>query len=465
MAIIDNALVILYDLTAIFMTQYDLPIHDQFRFYEKALTWVRPAEGKMTSNEYEVTLRHKPARDARGSVDPLADFTTPANTIGLDTYTVWMKASTDAASNDMRRIDGSTRITQIDLDQAAEATGSVGDGKKADIVMTMRRDLLQSMAFYRASHQFLPTSGVMATIDGDPVQNDDIHYSGGTAHTNQSSCRAKIAGPIAMFSEGMTVHVHPTGNSTARQFGGEEDVVVTGVNPVDNSIGLTGSGDMAAAVDTDEIVLSDNYDKNFIGFGAWMSDPTSTIYSKDRSAAAGMYLQPVDLNANNAQFDMPWLNHAARSIGYVEQGQNAPGFVNLTTPEIVDRFIAVVGQDALISVPSVAQGGDLVAHYGFDGLMYHHPMLGRLALEPMLYAPANTIWLIRPSNWRHLYIANRGLNFMPGQVAGIWNNVTSSGRRSMFWEATAYDFCAYVNYWPRGECLIRNIIGEESPIA
>lgn len=446
----DSATIVFEDLSDGLMVQYEGGLHSQFsRLGSTTNRWFKPNKTRLTGKVFEVKNEDKLHSGARVSNNVFAAFPTP-RTYAIQSYSITLDET--AGNNDLHRIATSIRVSHVDIKRAMNNPHEV-----VNLVQKLRRDAVLDVDNSVAMHRWLDTNSTLATVDGDPVQNDDFFYGSGSAHTNQTSCRAKITGgSISYFSDGQIIDVRNSGGADYATNG--EDVEVIDVNVADNSIGISGSADVAAITTGDTLHLSDEYANGIVSMGAIFGGET-TVFGVDRSTAGNRWMIPTRMRVgeSNAPYDPTMLNDAARTLRHIRDENG--GYVMFCSPEIMNDVIEKADEKTIIQQPVTNSSGPF-ATYGFQGFVYYHPSFGKIALESDPFCVQNTIRMLRVGDWGSLWGTTESFEWLPGALGGIWERLqesTSSVQKGMFYEANGYatmvDWCKR----PRLQLDIKNI--------
>lgn len=446
----DSATIVFEDLTAGLMTQYEGGLHSQFeRLGSTTNRWFKPNKKRLTGKDFEVKVEHRRLANARVSDDVFAAFPTP-RAYGLTTYTISIDET--SADNDLHRVATSIRVSHVDIKRAMNNPHEV-----VNLVERLRTEAVEDANNSVALHRWLDTNSTLATVDGDPVQNDNFFYGSGSAHTNQTSCRAKLtSGSIGRFTDGMVIDVRNSGGADYAANG--EDVTVIDVNVVDKSIGISGSADLAAITTGDTLHLSDEYGNSITSMGAWFGGET-TIFGVNRATGGNRWMIPTRtrVGATAAPWNPEFLNEAALAAGYIRDERSR--FVGFTTPDIMNDVIEKADEKTVFQAPLTANSNPF-ATYGFKGFIYFHPSFGELALQTDPYCADGIVRIMDMSTWGSLWGTTENFQWLPAELGGIWtrlNQSTSSVQKGMFYEANGYlTLCDYCKI-PRRNIDITNI--------
>ena len=444
----DSATIVFEDLSTGLMVQYEGGLHEQFAHNGGSTTnrWFKPNKTRLTGKTYNIKNETKPMAASRVSNDLFATFPTPrAYTIGE--YNIDIDET--SGDNDLHRVATSIRVSHVDIMRAKNNPHEI-----VPLVQKLRRDALTDVDNSIAMHRWLDTNSTMATVDGDPVQNDTFFYGTSAAHTNQTSCRAKItSGSISYFTDGQVIDVYNSGGTSDFT-----SVNVLDVNAVDNSIAITHTADVANITTGDTLHLSGEYGNSLISMGEWWGGET-TIYGVNRATAGNRWMIPTRTRVGETAipYDPTMLNDAARALRHIRDENG--GYVMFTSPEIMNDVIEKADEKTIIQQPTSNTNGPF-ATYGFQGFVYYHPSFGKIALESDPFCKQGIIRLIRVGDWGSIWGTTEQFEWLPGALGGIWERLqfsTTSVQKGMFYEANGYvtmcDWCKA----PRRQLDILNI--------
>lgn len=445
----DSTTVIFEDLSAAIRIQDRGELLTQFQRLDGATNRLfKPTKRKLTGKVLEVHNEHRISSGARCNDNILADIT-EVSKYEVDKYNVTLDET--AGNNDLHRVSTGIMITEIDVKRMQNNPSEI-----VNLALKLRRDATRDWTEHLAFLRQADSNAIAGVITGDPVQNDDFFFDGGTAHTSQTSVRVKLSTPIAYFHDGQTCDVHDTGNATARS--NATSLTVIDANYADQSIGLSGSSDLVAIVTGDEIFFSGERGKGFISLGTWFERET-TIFGKDRTTAGNRWLECTHIRSEetvNASLQPSWLDQAALAAQYIAADSKV-GYVLTTTPEIHTQFLQLIQEQAW--VPVDPKQSELTANWGFTGLQYHHPSLGRVGLQPDPFHPTNKIRLIRPDQWEFIWGTTTGFHWIQGQQGIFYrpNSTTNAQYHSMMWRAEGYMIGCDICTNPRQQIQINAI--------
>jgi hypothetical protein len=97
----------------------------------------------------------------------------------------------------------------------------------------------------------------------------------------------------------------------------------------------------------------------------------------------------------------------------------------LTTPELGQRYRNQISNDVVIQQAINDPGERFIAAYGFTGMSYRHPTLGKLVLVEDPLCPPGKIRGLRVGDWETLYAGDEAFEWMPG-AQGMWYRMPST---------------------------------------
>lgn len=427
---LDNASTLLTDLADAIRQVYHEDFRDMIpRFGRKTNRVFKASKRRIDGDGINIQVKDRNLYGARTNTDINADFGTP-RTFGADTYKVTL--SETASANHMRRVDLSLQLTWLDLKRKMNSRASAVDYKTELIAQSM-----QNIAEHVAIRRHLDSTAKLVTVNGTPASNDNRLFASASAIGATGGARFPVdGGSFASVQPNMVLDRY-----TGSTFDGQ--VIVTDTNSRDVSVGVYGvnganpGGSSTVNVndiaDNDDLYLSGEKDRNILSFGHWFSTPSTgdSFFGKDRTDALNRWLMPFVSGPTSASlFTRAYLDDHANQMGYIDEDADSDGYVALTTPELVTRYISEIGQDTLIEYPHDDARGKVIAGYGFDGNLYRHHTFGRYMLQADPLAPPNKIRFLRLGDWETLYAptegGENGWEWLPGSVGGMWYRMPSS---------------------------------------
>ncbi len=386
----------------------------------------KPSKRAINGNGWNIQVRDSNLYGARTDTDLNADFPTP-RAFGVDSYKVTL--SETPSSNDIRRIALSLQVTHMDIKRKASDRSSAVNWVKDLISQSF-----QNVGEATSLHRHLGLTAAVCTLTGTDVKNDARLLADCSSISTTGGGRCAItSGSIAATQRGAIFDVYSSTGTYRRS------VSITDYNPRDSSIGyygLNASGVPSSSVDVSDMTSGDilyfsgEFNKGLKAFGYWYSEPTSSdsFFGQNRSDADTRWLLPHKSGPSSSTlFDMSHLDDLCIEMSFIKEDPEA-AYIVITTPQLDQRFRNVVGNDVVVQFPTDAQQGKLVARYGFDGMLYRHPAIGRIVFEPDALAPINTIRGAKVGDWECLYApGGESFEWMPGNGdMGGWYRMPST---------------------------------------
>lgn len=405
-----------------------------------------------------VQVKDRNLYGARTNTDLNGDFPTP-RAFGADTYKVTL--SETPASNDIRRMALSLRVTHLDLKRKYAANVAAVDWAKELI-----KESMANIAESTALHRHIGADARIGTISGTATKNNTKLVSSAAAIAATGGARFVVAnGSIAAFPRGLVLDVY-TGSTYLRS------VYVTDYNPRDKSVGVYGldaNGNPSSSVDVrtltaaDALYISGEYNAGMKCMGYWFSTPTASesFFGRDRTDADSRWLEPhVSGPTSSTVFQKSHLDNLSNEMGYISEDEDSGGYVVITTPEMDQKYRDIVGNDVVIQVPTSEQKGKLIASYGFDGMLYRHPTMGRIVFQPDPMAPPNTIRGLRIGDWETFYAPGAAWEWLVGDTADGWyreSSTTPGGGKTTTYRMDGMGAWADLCLLPRLQWHIANV--------
>ena len=425
----DNATTLLTDLSDGIRQVY----HEDFRemiprFGRATNRFFKPSKRRIDGDGINIQVMDRNLYGARTNTDINADFGTP-RTFGADTYKVTL--SETASANHMRRVELSLQVTWLDIKRKMNSKASA-----VNYVAELTKQSMSNIAEHIAVRRHLPSTALLGTVNGTPRGTDNRLTASASAIAATGGASFPVdGGSFAAFQPNMVLDRY-TGSTNDGQ------VIVLYTNARDNSVHVYGvnssfpGGSSTISVsdiaDNDDLYLSGEKDKNILSFGHWFSDPSSgdSFFGKDRTDPTNRYLLPhASGPTSSTLFTRTHLDDLSNQMGYIDEDADSDGYIALTTPELVTRYIAEIGQDTMIQYPADDRRGKVLAGYGFDGNLYRHHTFGRYMLQGDALATPNQIRYLRVADWETLYAptegGENGWEWLPGQQ-GMWYRMPSS---------------------------------------
>lgn len=419
----------------------------------------RPSKKKVNGDGVVIQTKSSNMFAAQVDNDLNADFPA-ARSFGVQSYTI--RLSEDPLLNDLRRVSIGLQLTHLDLKRVYTKEVSPVDFTEEQISQA-KADVMERIAINR----YLPQTGLIGTISGTPKRNNAKTMTDASALTTTGGARFQLSGAsLAIFQRGRLIDVY---TGTTKRF----TVYVTDYNPQDGSVGvygLDGNGSPSSSVNISTIAANDSlyfvngYNKGLRSMGHWFSTPTSgeSFFGRDRTDADFRWL---DIHrsgpATASKFSPSYFDTLATEMAYIsEDGEDAT--LCVTTPEIEQTFRQSVGNDLFVQYPSAEQRGKLIASYGFDGMLYRHPRLGRMNVNVDALCPPNRIRGFGIGDWKTYFPAGyETFEWLDGEM-GIWYRMQSStpgAGKTTTYRADGMVALCDVCFRPRRQWEISNVTG------
>ena len=424
-----EATTLLTDATDAIRQAYHEDFRDCIPRYGRATNrFFKPSKRRIDGDGINIQVKDRNLYGARTDTDINAEFKTP-RTFGVDTYKVTLSETPSA--NHMRRVDLSLQVTWLDLKRKMNSKASA-----VDYVKELTTQSMQNIAEHIAIRRHLDSSAKLGSVNGTPKNTDNrLHSSASAISTTGGASFPVDGGSFAAFQPNMVLDRY-----TSTTLDGQ--VIVLYTNARDGSVHVYGvnssfpGGSSTINVNDiandDDLYLSGEKDKNILSFGHWFSDPSSgdSFFGKDRTDPTNRYLLPhASGPTSSTLFLKTHLDDLSIQMGYIDEDADSDGYVALTTPELVSRYISQIGQDTLIQYPADDSRGKVIAGYGFDGNLYRHHTFGRYMLQGDALATPNQIRFLRLGDWETLYAPTEGgesgWEWLPGQQ-GMWYRMPST---------------------------------------
>jgi hypothetical protein len=384
-----------------------------------------------------------------------------------ETSKIKVRFSENAEANDFFSLRSAIRCSHIDLDRAINENVAAEDFA-TQLVTQQMKDLREQVAIRRN----IPVSSKLGTVAGTPKQDDaDTFASASATPAANSGVRFQVDGDtsIAYFQRNRRLEV-VDGDSGASN----GHIIVNRYNPRDFSVGAEafvsderspGTSPGTSLIDNnDELFLAGSRDVGLISIGEWFKNPVSgeDFMGKDRTLAANHWLRPTKTGPSTATtFKMEHLDDFAISMGFVVEDPSAK-YVTQCSPQLHQKFRNIVGDNILVQWSASDPKRDLFAVHGFDGMVYHHPTIGKIMLNADALCPANRIRFLKLGTWEMMKYHAGEFKVMDGddgRPGGFYRmgSGTSDGSKGHFYQmdVLAYfvDFCLA----PRENGEIENI--------
>lgn len=366
------------------------------------------------------------------------------------------------SSNDFTRFSIPVTTTQYQYD-------NVGTGTIVDMVKEMTAQVVNNFDEHLAVGRHIPRSGRLAQVSGTPKLNNSTTYAGasGTA-TNAGGARFKITGgSLALIRVGTRLSFYQTGTSTLRA----GNVVVTDVNPSDESIGVVfnatlsgptppitnarlSSGDLATVANTDDIYFAGAYNQGMFGPAAWASKAVASesfIGGVDRTTAPYRFMNFTRIEATSSGTTKIMASHFddvgdAMSQSAIGEDDNS-GVVAAMHHKLATVLRRDVGEAAFAITPDDERVKQRFANFGMSGANYQHPRFGviKLIADPLMNP--NEVYFLNSRTWMTYFWRHRGIYLPLGSNEGWYRipSATAGAALSLVLQcdflAMAQDFC------------------------
>lgn len=460
-----NALAVFYEMSDV----------AQFTRPGDTVKWFKADSKKMPGRRFVFHVYTTPISGAR-----MSDFATAR----AGTFPTPMDLSHTPLSydyEDMAMVQSSAKVNQLDLKRL--------DGSK-DALYNLAQRIFSETAedmsgrVNNAMHQ--NTSCQMATVGTK-------YAATGQAYSQAATCYISISGgSISQFTPGMLVTInsanytvsdvnyesdgpHPTGGGTR----------VASIGPGLTLTAATGNCDTVTA--TNAITLSgEGASDNFLAFPSWFSGSTN-VYNNEAGTA-------IDRDAVGNQWSIPFIETVAAAGSEVVLDLDAhlgklcdqmAMLVNSGRRKRRDQGISIgstllaVGQPELVVEASregytsgrfttamAASEGDaetkeLYARVGFDGAVYHHPVLGKITFQADRVAQPYKLHILEPNSWHWLEdgAGHGGLEWLDNG-GDRWHRVTDpsdSNKLSFFLQAGCFTTCLPYCDQPKANALVAGV--------
>lgn len=442
------------NLTSMLMPKFDGPVVNQVHRHGNPLArLIRPGEivplSHDAADEGGRTFRMRTGfgDTARAGLDLLADINAPRRSRS-DKIRVRCNA-VDSANNDVHRIETAGRLNFFDMKRAGESPDEA-----AEIAQQHIEDAVSGYDTTIEVLMNVAKDAVIGLVNGTKKNNDAPDYGTATTYTSGStSARFKVDnGSIGLYRENMHITVrNPSGDALRA-----DELRITDVNYEDFSIGVTTTDRTAASVDNlngiadnDEIYRSGEEDSGFKGgFGeifktSYASD--SWFGGVDRNSADKRHFIPIRtrISASTSHMSESIMNTLARAVGYKAGGDGVEQRYSIVMGQVaVDDWRRDEAAGTTKNRPAV--GGDRIQS-GELGLVYAHPILGKVNIVATQTAPDDRAVLFYPPDYQMLFGGLRGTHVLTGSTtAGMWERTPGNnthGGGSMYYRYEGVKFC------------------------
>jgi len=437
MALADNATTRLGELTDLLQEEYFGEFIEQsWRHGRTTNRLFKPRDEPVVGDGETFQFETARGDTVRFSRSPLQDFAAPR---AFQADKIKVRFSENSSSNDFSEISGSGQVSHLDLIEK-------GDGAIINAAERIYRQIREDFEDKLALHQHIDQTAKVADVNGTRKNNDSWYQGGASTYTTDStSMRCQIdGGPIAAFKEGRLFDIY---NSDALVI---NSVQVTDFNPDDNSVGFATTSATTAATDFDDVsdnhsfYLSGEKGKGMYGLAAWMTRPTANetfIGGVDRSDSDKRYMITTATRegSSSTAIAKSHFNDLAIAMGFVHEDEDMVAV--MTDPELHQGLRDAIGEDAFIPWPLDNSRAERFANFGTIGLNWQHPVFGLVKILADPLCTPNRVYLTVPSDWLMLYYGYKGLQFMPGEIGGVWYRMesdTPGNGRSKFYKCDAY---------------------------
>tara|TARA_Y100001973_G_C5204822_1_gene340651 strand:- start:3082 stop:4605 length:1524 start_codon:yes stop_codon:yes gene_type:complete len=490
----DNVIAYLTTWSDAFEQFYRPGVGDYLKRFGKTTRMIpKNPKRRVIGSSMEVTMKTRKNRSARITNDLLAPPPDPGPG-AYTTYKVRFDAET-AASNDFSALQIGFRTHWYDIKKRTDATfkDSMGDFIRQDIEDGLQ-DVAEEFAgsFHYGKNQKLATISAVKDNNSDRYDSAQAYQAGATVVLVKLSATA-----IAHIADGELVDLY---NNTDNAFEAKSARIVN-VNPVDYTVVLAIETSPAATVDNggsalanwnaldSSITAGDTVEVYLSGVltgGSTETAPTMkgsldnffdpsqdyfNIAAANRLNATYRTLMPVRIDAaaggSAVQLTEDHFRQAGEAVGW------ANGSYLDTDKRVIvmnrDQYRAVnlLQKDSGMTILPALQsevGKEMNKAFGFDGWTMHDPTLGSVALSVDDMATYGVIDFLDMSTWEMVepFPGGQSFEFMPGQMAKIWNRVSYNnastnqnynakydGRPSKEFEAQGEQLYAWINVGPK----------------
>ncbi len=346
-----------------------------------------------------------------------------------------------------------------------------GDGSVVEFADRLAMEVRKDFTEARARKIWQPKTGKMFELSGTPLDQD----AGALANTDTGFMCAVKNGSISAALKGMTVDIHDASVAATKNFGdggGVKDSRVTIVDVFRYDIDGSGENSWVVCFDlagTDQVTdatkiedgaavyLEGEYGYGLYSFPTWF-DLTAqggldSIFGVNRSTFGNRWFMgnsegPADLA------DLDLREHIDKMWPILEREGGQGPYVMVGDTEMLNNAIAAMKSERRHIVQADEKNNRLTAQYGFDGLIFHDPFIGPIALQADLLCPPNSLWFIKPATWG---IVNAGgVTWIPGGN-GMWLNMHDRNSRDPVYRADLYFLTQMYCRRPRGNLRVKNI--------
>ena len=404
------------------------PAKAQFTRHAQTLRWFNPRGQVMRGNVFHYKVYLSPpsgsrAEDITTAVGTTGEFPKAREAAFLEMTIPW---------TDLRVFWGSVKYSEY----ADRRTRNSEDAIEsiAEKVIT-DAELDQAFRVNQSLHQdsTLTLALVAAVYDTD-----------GTAYTTSSSTTNAFLqidnGSISNFTKGQILDIRTAATATVRATVVVNDVIVGNDGPPygSSTVASIGPGivvtiatenaddaDLDAVADNDEICYSGETDDNYHGLPDWLSE-TQNVYRDadgteiDRDTTGYHWMAPTIIRANDGgaavTFDMDThLRELADILPYKDQtgrqmrnaDMNEPGIewkealLGITTVRICNDVVDAARDSQRFTFAGAMTDKKarrkMFGAIGFDGVIYHSPLLGSVAFQADTHARPEKLSIVDPN--------------------------------------------------------------------
>lgn len=480
----DNAVInYLQHWSGTFKLHYIDKVADLTRRFSKVARMIPDATERLNGNIMEFEFLARPNNGVRATYDLLAPKPPPAPG-QYGRFQVKFNAE-DPNNNDFIKLDIGFRLTWYDIQKRNDSNWKESP---ADFI---QRDVEQGIAgvkeeYCRSFH--LPTDGSLGTIatSGKRNADSDLFAATTTYTTGAAICMLKLdATAMQRIGDGQRIEIRTSAGVLRAN-----NLIVERVGWGDLSLAVriaTSSHSPGPSVDqagnpvtnfdnviaTDKLYINGNYNvipklnlasyftPSTAFFGkARLTDENYRMLLPNRRAAddSGGTGSPVDLNP-----DM--IHDMGRELAWTMGDGNAQFrhimCMNYDQYKAMSRF----GKDEGITMTPALQAqvpGDWIRKFGFDGVVFHDPVLGSVLIQVDDFAATNVIDFLDLSHWRYAApFGNGSFDMMPGNSGyGYWSQNSEndgSGEPSLIYSARGMQHYCFVPTHPRKDGRLFNL--------
>lgn len=391
-----------------------------------------------------------------------------ARSFTVDKFKATLSETAGGTGNDFSVIDNAIEIKHFDLRRAADQ----GAHALGDLAQTLVNEMIANDGELLAKSRNLPSSGLIGTIatGGGLKADDNDDYAAASSFSSAPNGRIKLSDttPISYFQRNVLIDVYDSASDVVN-----DRVMVTNVNPADNSIGVVSvdangepdATNLAAAnlAAGDRLYFRDGFGKGMKSLGAWFVAAGSSgesFFTKDRTDPDNRWMLPTVVGPSSSS---PMSFSYLRALGsalYQTGGEEVKdSFVYQMHPDMRDTMIDLVQAETIQHVSAVGNRGSKMLQYGFEGSVYNDPYLGVVSFTADPLAPKDQIRAVLLGTWETLHPMPTAFEILPGDM-GSWyrkQSSTADGTRSKVYRqdrvGVLCDVCTLIDR----NGLIRNV--------